>query len=85
MKQGLSACGKRTYRRRSALPKRPHHLFFEDLFNLADLPLELASDLFTVAVRLQARIVDDLASLLFYFSFSLVKFAFQLVFRTLFP
>jgi hypothetical protein len=44
--------------RRSALPKRSHHLFFEDLFNLAGL--------------------------LFYFSFSLVKLAFQLVLRTLF-
>jgi hypothetical protein len=55
------------YRHHSALPKRPHRLFFKDRFNLADLLLDLASELFTAASRLRVQIFDDLTGDLFYF------------------
>src|SRR5450432_4670219 len=80
----LPACGTTKLLTRIRTPERLHHLFFQDLFNLADFLLELACELFTLTFRLQARIVGDLADLLFHFSFSLVKLAFQFVLRTWF-
>jgi Low affinity iron permease len=67
-----------------ALLKGAASLFSQNLFNLADFLLDLAGYLFALTFRLQVRIVGDLADLLFYFSFSLVKLTFQFVLRTWF-
>jgi hypothetical protein len=59
-------------------------LFLEYLFNLADLLLDFARELFRLAFVLQLRVVSGLPGCFLYFAFYFVELAFHLVLRARF-
>jgi hypothetical protein len=61
--------------------QRASPLLLEDLFDVADLFLNLATDLLRSATILEIGVPDDFAGLLFYRALGLIDFAFDFIFR----
>jgi len=61
--------------------KPAFYLLLQYLFDLPDFLLNLASQLFSMALVLQVGVLGDLASFLFYCAFHLMDLAFKLVLR----
>jgi hypothetical protein len=65
-------------------PPCVQHLFLDHLFNLPDLLLDFACELFRLAFVLQVRVVGDLPYFFFHFAFHFVELAFHLILSTRF-